>query len=74
MRYAFIADMHGNLEALQAVLAEIDKDRPDQLYCLGDLVGYGADPAGCIAAIRERNIPSVAGNHDLAVTGAISME
>ena len=74
MRYAFIADMHGNFDALQAVLSDIDNNPPDAIYCLGDIVGYGAQPAECIAALRDRHIPSVAGNHDVAVTDAIPMD
>jgi len=74
MRYAFVADIHGNLDAFQAVLAEIDDLRVDQILCLGDLVGYGAQPAACIALARERGIPCIAGNHDLAVTGDVTMD
>ena len=74
MRYAFIADMHGNFHALQAVLSEIDTDSPDAVYCLGDIVGYGAQPAECVAALRDRNISAIAGNHDAAVTGAVSAD
>ena len=47
-RYVFISDIHGNLEALQAVLSFADKLEPFQLYCLGDIVGYGADPRECL--------------------------
>lgn len=74
MRYAFIADMHGNFDALQAVLSELETNPPDTIFCLGDIVGYGAQPAECVAALRDRQIPSIAGNHDLAVTGAIPMD
>lgn len=65
MRYGLISDIHGNLPALQAVLADID-DRADldALYHLGDLVGYAPWPDQVVAALRERGIPGVAGNYD----------
>ena len=69
MRYAIISDIHANLEALQAVLAEIDRLRVDAFYCLGDLVGYNANPNECIAIIREHGIRSVMGNHDSRAAG-----
>jgi len=69
MRYALISDVHGNLEALQVVLHHIDMERPDRLVCLGDLVGYGADPEKCIDIVRERTELVVAGNHDWAAIG-----
>lgn len=63
-RFALISDIHGNLTALDAVLADIRENGPDEIYCLGDLVGYGPNPAGCIDRIRERGIPTVIGNYD----------
>lgn len=68
MKIALISDIHGNLEALSAVLARIDEIRPDQIWCLGDIVGYGADPSACIALIRSRCSLTIAGNHDSGVT------
>lgn len=62
--FALISDIHGNLTALDAVLADIRENGPDEVYCLGDLIGYGPDPAGCIDRIRERGIPTVIGNYD----------
>jgi len=70
MKYAVISDIHANLEAFLSVLAEIDSHRPDAVVCLGDIVGYGADPNACVDIIREREIPSVMGNHDAAASGA----
>lgn len=67
MRIAVLSDVHANLHALQAVLADIDAQRPDGVYCLGDLVGYGAFPNEVIALIRERGIPTVMGNYDEGV-------
>jgi putative phosphoesterase len=73
MLVAFISDIHSNLEALQATLKEIEKRKVEKIYCLGDIVGYGASPVECIKIIKERKIPSVLGNHDLAcVTGNTS--
>lgn len=70
MKYAVISDIHANLEAFLSVLEEIDSLRPDAVVCLGDIVGYGADPNACVDIIRERGIPSVMGNHDAAASGA----
>jgi diadenosine tetraphosphatase ApaH/serine/threonine PP2A family protein phosphatase len=73
MRVAVVSDIHSNLHALEAVLAAIDEDAPDELWCLGDLVGYGACPNECCAAISERADVCLAGNHDLAVRGTIDL-
>lgn len=73
MRVAVVSDIHSNLHALEAVLAAIDADAPDELWCLGDLVGYGARPNECCAAIEERAAICLAGNHDLAVSGTIDV-
>ncbi len=64
MRIAIFSDIHGNLHALEAVLADIDRETPDRVYCLGDLVGYGAYPNEVIEAIRARGIPTIMGNYD----------
>lgn len=74
MRYVLISDVHGNLEALQAVLSYVEKLAPYQLYCLGDVVGYGADPAECLNILREDANLILAGNHDLAAAGVISLD
>lgn len=67
MRCAILSDVHGNLDALEAVLADAtDQGAVDELWCLGDLVGYGPQPNECVAALRERNARCVAGNHDWA--------
>jgi putative phosphoesterase len=60
-------DIHGNIAALEAVLADIDARGLDNLYCLGDLVGYGTFPNEVIAAIRARAIPTIMGNYDQGV-------
>ena len=74
MKIAVISDIHGNLEALNAVLAKIDALDVRSIYCLGDIVGYGPNPNECVELIRSRNIPSVVGNHDKAVTGELSID
>ena len=64
MRYGILSDIHGNLEALQAVLAALAKEDIDKYFCLGDIVGYGADPGECIRQIKRLDPITIAGNHD----------
>lgn len=64
MRFAVLSDVHANLHALQAVWEDLEKQRPDAVYCLGDLVGYGAYPNEVIGFLRERDIPTLMGNYD----------
>ncbi|WP_254762403.1 metallophosphoesterase family protein [Natrinema marinum] len=65
MKVGLISDIHGNRVALEAVLA--DMPAVDALYCAGDVVGYNPWPADCVDELRERNVPTVMGNHDAAV-------
>ncbi len=65
--YAVISDIHGNLEALEAVLGDIP-DGTERIYCLGDVIGYGANPNECCDLVRAHGMPVIPGNHDLAVT------
>jgi diadenosine tetraphosphatase ApaH/serine/threonine PP2A family protein phosphatase len=74
LRVAVFSDVHANLHALEAVLAEVDADRFDALWCLGDLVGYGPKPNECVALLAERASICLAGNHDLVVLGKIPIE
>lgn len=74
MRVAILSDIHGNRHALQSVLEDVDAYSVDEIWCLGDVVGYGADPNACCALVRERAAVSLAGNHDLAVTGEIATD
>jgi predicted phosphodiesterase len=74
MRVAVVSDIHSNLQALEVVLAAIEEEAPDELWCLGDLVGYGPRPNECCATIAERADVCLAGNHDLAVRGTIDLE
>ena len=73
MRIAVISDIHANLPALEAVLADVERESPDELWCLGDVVGYGPQPNECVDLARERAALSLCGNHDLAVLGAIDV-
>ncbi|MCK9408782.1 MAG: metallophosphatase family protein [Bacteroidetes bacterium] len=74
MKIAIISDIHSNLEALQSTLTQIDTLGVTTIYCLGDIVGYGANPNECVEIMRERNIPCIAGNHDKAVIKEISID
>lgn len=67
MKIALFSDIHANLPALEAVLADVDRRQPDAVYCLGDLVGYAPWPNEVIAAIRRRRISTIAGNYDEGV-------
>lgn len=73
MRLAIISDIHGNLPALEAVLAAIDDSDAEEVWCLGDVVGYGAQPDECARLVSERCALSLVGNHDLAVLGEIEV-
>jgi predicted phosphodiesterase len=74
MRVAVVSDIHSNLRALEAVLAAVDADEPDELWCLGDVIGYGPRPNKCCALVEARADVCLAGNHDLAVVGTLDME
>ncbi len=69
MKIAFISDIHGNYEALKAVLAEIDRLGVVRIYCAGDVVGYYSQINECCRELRERQIPCVMGNHDWYMAG-----
>lgn len=74
MRYALLADIHSNLVAFEAVLLDIaEKGGVEELWCLGDVVGYGPDPSACIALLRNRPHLCVAGNHDWAAIGKVDI-
>ncbi len=72
MRYVLMCDVHGNLEALNAAMKFLEKIEPFQLYCLGDVVGYGANPKQCLDLLNEEANLILAGNHDLAVARVIN--
>lgn len=67
MVYAIISDIHSNWEALSRTLEGIEERKPDQIICLGDVVGYGANPSECLALVRKVSSEIVMGNHDRAV-------
>lgn len=73
MRCAVISDIHANLTALDAVLADIG-EQAEAIWCLGDVVGYGPDPNECVSRLQERGIVSIAGNHDWACLGKLDLE
>lgn len=74
MKIGFISDIHGNLEALTAALQSLEKRKVDRLYCLGDVVGYGANPSECLELMREKAEILLLGNHDAAVAGIENLE
>jgi predicted phosphodiesterase len=74
MRVAICTDIHGNRQAFEAVIAAAEEAEADELWCLGDLVGYGAEPDACVALAADRCAICLAGNHDLAVVGELSLE
>ena len=74
MRYAIIADIHGNLEALQAVLNDAKEQGATHFACLGDVVGYNANPVECLEIVRELECSVVRGNHDHYVAHSDSLE
>ncbi|MGH7309369.1 MAG: metallophosphoesterase family protein [Candidatus Rokuibacteriota bacterium] len=73
MRYAIVSDIHANLDALRAVLDDA-RDLVDTILCLGDIVGYGAEPEGCIELVAERCQAVVAGNHEHAAAGLMPLD
>jgi predicted phosphodiesterase len=74
MRLALLSDVHANREALEATLRDAALRRADGVLCLGDIVGYNADPAECVRLLWEAGAVCVAGNHDRAVTGLLSTD
>jgi diadenosine tetraphosphatase ApaH/serine/threonine PP2A family protein phosphatase len=74
MLVAIVSDIHGNRHAFEAVLADVASTDARELWCLGDVVGYGADPNDCCALARAHAAVCLAGNHDLAVTGGLPLD
>ena len=74
MRVAVISDIHANRHALDAVLAAVDTAAVDELWCLGDLVGYGPQPTECVRAVAAHSDVCLCGNHDLGVIGTIDLD
>jgi predicted phosphodiesterase len=73
LRIAVISDIHGNWHAFQAVLDDIAHEEADEIWCLGDIVGYGPQPNRCVAEARERSAICLLGNHDLAAIGGADL-
>jgi diadenosine tetraphosphatase ApaH/serine/threonine PP2A family protein phosphatase len=73
VRIAVISDIHGNWHALEAVLADVDAEQVDELWCLGDIVGYGPQPNRCVQETRAHATVSLLGNHDLAALGRVGL-
>jgi predicted phosphodiesterase len=73
MRVAVVSDIHGNRQAFEAVLDAVKGEAVDQIWCLGDLVGYGAEPDACVELARATCDLCLVGNHDLAVRGDIPL-
>src|SRR5215212_6224681 len=74
MRVAVVSDIHSNRHAFEAVLDDVAAAETEEIWCLGDLVGYGGEPDACVELARNRAALCLAGNHDLAVTGALGIE
>ena len=74
MRVAIASDIHGNRHAFEAVIDAAQEAQVEELWCLGDLVGYGAEPDACVALAAEHAAICLAGNHDLAVVEVLSLE
>lgn len=74
MRVAVISDVHSNLHALEAVRRDLERERPDEVWNLGDSVGYGARPSECCELLGRFTTRTLVGNHDLAAIGQLSLE
>lgn len=74
MRIALFGDIHANLEALEAVLADASQQDVTDYVCTGDIVGYNADPSACLEIVRDMNCPTVKGNHDEDAAGSHSLD
>ncbi|AKT36133.1 metallophosphoesterase family protein [Chondromyces crocatus] len=73
-RYGIVSDIHGNFEALKAALAFLDARSVDRILCLGDVVGYNADPNRCVRLLEARGAITIAGNHDLIAAQELNMD
>ncbi|MCF8031843.1 MAG: metallophosphatase family protein [Desulfarculaceae bacterium] len=73
MRLAALSDVHGNLEAFRAVLADLQGQKVEHTVLLGDVVGYGPDPEECVRLARELKLPTVMGNHELGLSDKLTL-
>jgi predicted phosphodiesterase len=74
MKVAVVSDIHSNLQAFEAVLEAVAASEAEELWCLGDIVGYGADPDACVELARRHVAVCLAGNHDMAVAGELELD
>jgi predicted phosphodiesterase len=74
MKVAVVSDIHSNRQAFEAVLEAIAASDASELWCLGDIVGYGADPDACVELARRHTAVCLAGNHDMAVVGELPLD
>lgn len=74
MKVAVVSDIHSNRQAFEAVLEAVADSDASELWCLGDLVGYGADPDACVELVRRHTAVCLAGNHDMAVAGELPLD
>ena len=74
MQVAILSDIHGNRHAFEAVLGDAQSAGAEEMWCLGDLVGYGAEPDACVELARRHAAICLAGNHDMGVTGEIGLD
>jgi predicted phosphodiesterase len=74
MRYAILGDIHSNLEALNEVIRALKRETINEYLCIGDIVSYNADPYDCIKIIKSLCVKTVAGNHDYACVGKLSLD
>ncbi|MHB8532821.1 MAG: metallophosphoesterase family protein, partial [Solirubrobacteraceae bacterium] len=74
MKVAVVSDIHANRQAFEAILDAVADSEASELWCLGDLVGYGADPDACVELARRHAAVCLAGNHDMAVTGELALD
>jgi diadenosine tetraphosphatase ApaH/serine/threonine PP2A family protein phosphatase len=74
MRLGILSDIHGNYDALQQVLADVDASLVDRMVCLGDSIGYGPEPETVIGEIRRRGISAIVGNHEMAVYDRVHLD
>ena len=74
VRYGIFSDVHGNYDALDAALAGLERENIDSYICLGDIVGYGPEPAACLRRVQNVSEHIIAGNHDLAVAEKLSIQ
>ncbi len=73
MKVAVVSDIHSNRQAFEAVLEAVADSEAEELWCLGDIVGYGADPDTCVELVRRHVAVCLAGNHDMAVAGELPL-